>query len=259
MGNSPACRESGILDGSVTFDAFLLGLVLAFGLFGALTGASRQLAVLGALVAASLSARPFGAYLGPRLASRVNSPLLGAHVLATVLAFIGVYLAVRFVLTQVLRYLLAGPDGEHRSVDRGFGFLLGAGKVAVGAYLTLCILTFVQEHLSIAGKTLELLPKRSVAVGFANDHNLFEVSELAAARNLMEVATRLRAGTRGEGSSALKALSADSRLQRLLADSQFRRAVETRDAALLLRNHAVLRLLEDPLVTDRVTAVVSHR
>ncbi len=52
-------------------------------------------------------------------------------------SFLVVYLLVRFVLTQILRRLLAGKDPKNRSADRTLGFLLEGAKTAATIWIAL--------------------------------------------------------------------------------------------------------------------------
>src|SRR4051794_15826261 len=109
----------------MTLDAFLLGLVLLFAVFGFFTGVGRQIASLVASVAAYLLSRPLGLAFGPRVAAALQGPELFGTLASTLFAFVVVLIGVRYLLTAILRRLLRGKEREHAFIDRVLGFIFG--------------------------------------------------------------------------------------------------------------------------------------
>ena len=167
----------------MTIDLVLLALVLFFALLGALSGAARQIANAVALCAGYFAARVLGGLLGARVAEELGTSLMVGSLVATVGGFAVTYLLARYVLTQLLLRVFAGGGGpESRGFDRGLGFLLGGLKVAVIAYVLLSALSFLERNVTIAGKKLGFAPRHSRAFALAREHNFFEYTQAASAR-----------------------------------------------------------------------------
>jgi len=244
----------------MTIDLALLSLVLVFALIGAATGAARQVANLAAAVIAWLSARPLGSMLGPHLAPSLNASKGIGIVAATVLAFILVAVLVRWILTAVLRRILAGRDPESRGLDRTLGFLFAGTKVAAVAWVMLCALTFVEDNVAIAGRKLGVSPKDSVAFKAARTWNLFELTEFSPVRDLVRVA---QASVDPKRAAALKddpafqALRKDPRFRKALEDKGLRPALAKGDYATLVRSSAVMELVGDEQVKQRLRTIAA--
>ncbi len=241
----------------MVIDLVILGVVLLFAVLGALSGAARQVANLVALGAAYFAARQLGPVVAPRLAEAVNGPLLAGVVLGTLLVFLVVLFAVRYALTSLLRWLLGARDEEGRAMDQFLGFVLGALKAGLVAYVVLSGLTFVEQHVAVAGRRLGVSPEGSVAVTLARRYNLFELTQFAPVHDLTRVmgaaADPARAARLAED-PAFRALRKDPRFQRALEDEKLRAAVERGDVEALLRDDRVLQLIQDPTVAARLGA-----
>lgn len=242
----------------MVIDLVILGLLLLFAVLGARSGAARQVAHLVALAAAYFAARRLGPLVAPRLAAALDSPLLIGNLAGTLLVFFVVLIAVRYVLTTLLRWLLGAKDEEERGVDRALGFVLGALKAGLVVYVVLSALTFAEEHVKVAGRRLGLSPKDSVAAGLARRFNLFEATQFAPVHDLARVlgaASDPERAARLKDDPALRALRKDPRFQRLLKDERLRAAVARGDFETLLRDDRVLQLIQDPVVAARLQAV----
>ncbi|MCY0996328.1 CvpA family protein [Myxococcus sp. MISCRS1] len=242
----------------MVIDLVILGLVLFFGMIGAFTGASRQVANWVGLALGYFASRKLGPLLAPRFAEAVDGPLVVGLVLGTALLFVCVWLTVRYALGALLaRFLATGKDNEDRSIDRLLGFILGAAKTAAFAWFVLSAMSFFEQHVVIAGKRVGVSPKDSLAVSAARRYNLFEMSQFAPMEDMVAVA---RASTDPERSQKLKndpaykALRKDPRFQRLLQDDQVKQALARGDTAALLRNDLVLQLIQDPDIAARLGA-----
>lgn len=230
-------------------DLVLLGVVAFFAMWGALTGAARQIAYFAAAILAFLGARPLGSWLAPKISAATgSSPVLGVLV-ATLAGFLVIYLAVRHAGTYLLRRGLAGRDPSDRRLDRALGFLLGGAKSAFFIYLAICALSFVEANVAVAGKRLGLSPEGSQAFALARRFNLFEMARLPMVQDLLTVARALR-DPEGAGKlksdPAFQALRKDPRVRAVLEGEAVRRALETGDGAALDQNDPVRRLLRDP-------------
>ena len=231
-----------------------------FAVVGAVAGFARQVAQAAALVLGFFCARPLGTVLGPRLAAALQAPLLFGTVAATLLVFILVMVVCRHALTALLRRMLDGKNPEHRGKDRFLGALLAAVKVLAIAYVMLCGLTFVEDHVTVAGQRLGLSPRDSVSFALARRYNLFEYTQFRPARDLVDV---VRASLDPERAARLKqdpafqALRKDPRFQKALSDPAMKEALANGDLRTLLRSNAVLQLVQDPLAASRLRAAAN--
>ncbi|MCI0571865.1 MAG: CvpA family protein [Myxococcaceae bacterium] len=166
----------------MAIDVTVLCVVLFFGLLGALSGASRQLAHLLAIVAAVLLARPLGGWVAPLLGGKPGAPGTMAPLLATIFAFFAVYLAVRMATTPVLQRALAGREQERSGTDRWLGFALGALKASAVVYVLFSAATFVQENVEVGGHRLSPELRQSVTGALAHRFNLFRRTDTPLAR-----------------------------------------------------------------------------
>ena len=244
----------------MTLDLTLLAIVVVAGLLGAIAGAARQIAQLVALGVAYLCARPLGAFLGPRFAHLAGVPQLFGLLFCTLFAFIAVMVLIRWALTGFLRQMLTGKDKEDRGPDRALGFVLGAVKVLLIAYVFISGLTFVEDHVSVAGRRLGLSPKDSVAFAFARRHNLFELTVFSPVRDLVAIAQDLQKPGGPERlmqSPAYRSLRKDPRFQRVFSDKAMQRALRFGDTEALLRNDVVMQLVRDREAAAKLAAASS--
>lgn len=242
----------------MTIDLVVLGLVLFFGIIGAITGAAKQIANLVGMGVGYFVSRRLGPVLGPKLAAAMGGlPLLLGVIGATTLLFFVVWLAVRYALGFLLQRLMAGKDPENRGVDRFLGFILGGAKVALMAYVVMSAMTFFEQHVVVAGRRLGVSPKDSVAFGLARRYNLFEMTQFAPVKDLVRVAQVSSDPERAQSlqkDPAYQALRKDPRVQRALKDADLRRAMERGDYQALLRSNLVLQLIQDPQVAAQLGA-----
>lgn len=242
----------------MVIDLIILGMVLFFGIIGAFTGASRQVANWVGLALGFFASRRLGPFVAPRLAEALDGPLLLGLLLGTVLLFIGVWLTVRYALGALLqRFLSTGKQNENQGIDRFLGFVLGAGKTAAFAWMALSAMTFFEQHVIIAGKRIGVSPKDSLAAQAARRFNLFEMTQFAPMDDMVQVARAAGDPERAaslRNDPAFKALRKDPRFQRLLQDDKVKQALARGDTAALLRNDLVLQLIQDPDVAARLGA-----
>jgi membrane protein required for colicin V production len=242
----------------MTIDLLLLGLTLLFAVLGGLTGGARQIAHLVAITVAWFVSRKLGPVLGPRMAEALGgTPIILGTLASSLVLFLVVLVAVRYVLTALLKRLFGARDAEHRGVDGALGFVLGGLKVALIAYVVLSALVFVEKNVVVAGKRLGLSPKDSVSFEVARRYNLFELTQFSAVRDMVAVT---RAMTHPEQARQLaddpayKALREDPRYQRALSDKRLRTAIERGDTQEILRSNLVMQLLQDPQFVARIGA-----
>ena len=240
----------------MNFDLALgLGVAL-FAIWGAFSGAARQLSqVLGA-IAAWLIARPVGQLLGPMMAQALKSSRMTGQVLATVCCFVLVYLTVRVVANAVLKRVVAGKEGSRAGLDRALGFLLGGAKAFGLAYLAICALCFVEDNVQIGGKRLGVSPKGSAAFRLAREHNLFELNHQAQLEDigrLLKMTGDPSQAKRLEESPEYQALKKDPRFNAILSQqAAWRRALSTGDLHSLLKDDSLIQLLDDDAAMKRV-------
>jgi membrane protein required for colicin V production len=239
----------------VSLDLVVLVAVLVFAFLGALSGFARQVAQAAGLVLAFFGAAPLGNALGAWTAARLGTSLTLGVVLSTVVAFLLVYGVVRFLLTALVRRLLAGKDPDNRGADRGLGALLGGLKAAAFAFIGLCAATFVEHNVSIAGRRFTLTPRDSVLVPLARDYNLIEHLQFSGARTLaraLQVATSPTAATALKDDPDFQALVRDPRFKGLLSHPGLKGLLAAGDLAGLMKSGRAADLLEDPRVRERL-------
>jgi membrane protein required for colicin V production len=159
----------------LTVDLSVLALLALAAIYGALTGALRQLASLAAVVLAALAARAFSAQVGAGIA-RAVSPY--ARHLAPVLLFAGVFALASLAASALLRAtrLARAVQGP---ADRGAGALLGGAKGVVAAWALLSALALAGDA---APDALLRASRGSDFVALARSHNLVRTLDPGAAR-----------------------------------------------------------------------------
>jgi membrane protein required for colicin V production len=242
----------------VTLDLTLLGLVLVFAIWGAFQGAARQIAQTLAGIGAWLVARPAGDFFGSSAAKLLHASLVVGTVFATFASFIAVFVLVRYVLTVVLRRILAGKDANNRTADRLFGFLIGGAKVAMLTWFVVCALSFVEDNITLQGKKIGFVPKDSVTFQLARQYNLFELSQFSGVKDVLAVA-KLQADPKRAGklkdNEDFQRLAKDPRFTALLGSPALKEALSTGDTRSLLGNNGVLELIQDPTQMHRISRI----
>ena len=242
----------------MTLDLTLLGLVLLFAVWGAFQGAARQIAQTIAGIGAWFLARPAGDFFGSVAAKLLHASLVVGTVFATFATFIAVFVFVRYLLTLVLRRILAGKDPKNRTADRLFGFLIGGAKVAALTWVVVCAASFIEDNITLQGKHFGLLPKDSITFQLARDYNVFELSQFSGIKDVLRVA-RIQADPKRQGkfkdNDDFQRLAKDPRFLSLLSSPEFKKAVGNGDTRSLLGNNGVLELLQDPTAMRRVSRI----
>lgn len=241
----------------MVIDLILLGMVLFFGILGALSGAARQVANSVGLAAGYFVSRKLAPIAGPKLAVALGSPLLIGTLFGTVLLFVVTWLTVRYALGALLLRFLSGKNPDERGMDRTLGFVLGGGKMAALFWVCLSALTFMEQHVIVAGKRLGVAPKDSVAFDLSRRFNLFELTQFAPLQDLVRVAQATHDPAKAkklQDDPAYKALRKDPRFQLALQHQELQDALERGDTRALLRNDVVLQLIQDPQAAARLGA-----
>jgi membrane protein required for colicin V production len=241
----------------VVIDVIILCVVVFFALMGALTGAAKQLANMVGMASAYFVCRRLGPMVGPKLAAALGTADIIGVVLGTLLLFIAVLTLVRFILGTLLNRLMRGKDPSNRGPDRAIGMVLGGVKVGIICYVVLSALTFVEQHVVVAGQRMGMSPKDSRAFAFARKHNLFEATQFAPVRDFVRVAqatTDPERAAKLQNDPAYKALRQDPRFQQALKEEKLRRALEQGDTQALLRSNLILQLIQDPDFAARLGA-----
>lgn len=241
----------------MSIDLLILGVILFAAILGALAGAARQVANFAALFVAFGCAKPLGTLFGPQLAPAIHQSQGVAIVAATIFFFIVVLITVRYAVTRILRKLLAGKEDEDRGADRMLGFVLGATKAGLIAWVMVSGLVFVEEHVSVAGRSLGISPKDSVAFGFARHYNVFELTQFGGVHELVQVAQALQQPGGPEKlkkNAAYRALLRDPRFQQVFADKSLRHALASGDTLALLHSNDVMKLIRDPTARENLSA-----
>lgn len=226
----------------MTIDLVVLGLVALFGVWGALTGAARQLAQYVALGVGVAATPPLAKLVGPRLAPSLGGAQSAGVALASVLVFVLVFFATRLLVAALLRRLWGGDERAMQARDRGLGLALGAARAAALCYLALCCAAYLEKAVTIGGKRLTFGPTGSLAFAFAAKHNVLEWAQFGGAEALAKVVT---AASGSAPSADLEALKADPRFKRLLGSPQAKEAARRGDVAGLVQLNDALALLRD--------------
>lgn len=241
----------------MVIDLIIFCLVVFFALLGAYTGAAKQIANMVGLATAYFVCRRLGPVVGPKLAAALGTADLIGVVLGAVLLFIVVLSLVRFILGTLLNRLMRGKDPSNRGPDRLIGLVLGGVKMAIICYVVLSALTFVEQHVVVAGQRMGMSPKDSQAFALARRYNLFEATQFAPVKDFVRVAqasTDPERASKLQNDPAYKALRDDPRFQRALKEDNLRRALEQGDTQALLRSNLILQLIQDPDFAARLGA-----
>ncbi len=239
----------------LVIDLLILSLVLVFATVGAYQGAVRQLAQLVSIALGYFCSRPLGWAFGPSLARSAHVPILFGVLAATILVFIAVTVAVRLLLTGVIRSLTRFRKPGR--LDRGLGFLLGGLKIILVAYVMTSALSFVEDNFGRGGRRLGLSPADSIAFAVVRRYNLFELFEYQPVRDLVRIAQSLNdpvKAARLRQDPAFQALAKDPHFGRTLKDDSMHRALEAGDTRALLQSDEVLKLLQTPAMDARLKA-----
>jgi len=241
----------------VVIDVIILCVVVFFSLLGAYAGAAKQIANMVGMAAGYFVCKRLGPVVGPKLAAALGTADLIGVVLGTLLLFIAVLVLVRFILGTLLNRLMRGKDPANRGPDRMIGLALGGAKIGIICYVILSALTFVEQHVTVAGQKLGISPKDSKAFAIARRYNLFEATQFAPIKDFVRVAqasTNPEQAAKLQSDPAYKALRQDPRFQQALKDEKLRRALEQGDTQALLRSNLILQLIQDPDFAARLGA-----
>lgn len=246
----------------MTLDFVILFAVLAFALFGAMSGFARQVGQVVALTAAFVAAVPGGRALGPTLARHLEASITVAVVLATVGAFILAYFLVRAAVTWLLRRMLAGKDPQNRGLDRLLGAALGGTKAATLAWLGLSAAVFLENNLVVAGRRYTLTPKDSRLVPLARRFNVVEQLQFSGLEDLgkaLEVATTPSLASRLRDDPDYTALMKDPRFRNLANHQGLAKLLKAGDLRALLEDQRVWELLQDDRARQRLERLGAKR
>ncbi len=238
-----------------------LGVAVAlFAIWGAFSGAARQLAQAIAAVAAWVVASPLGELAGPFTGTQLGMSLFAGTVIATLIGFVLIFLSVRLAATAVLKRLFEGKEGKRAGLDRALGFTLGALKAALVGFIALCALSFVEEHVSVMGHRLDLSPKGSVAMRLAKEHNLFEIAhqaDLDQLTALLKMSKDPEKAKRLQQSPEYQQLKKDPRFQAVLQQQAgWEHALATGDTRALMKDDALMRLVRDGELMKKVGRLI---
>ncbi|MFN0063155.1 MAG: CvpA family protein [Myxococcaceae bacterium] len=241
----------------MNLDLIILALALVFAVFGAFSGAARQLAAWVAIVAAYIGGPFLGKLGAPAMAKALSVPNNLAVIAASLVAFILVYVITRQVVTSLVSRVLGDQQGEKSGVNRFLGFVLGGLKVIAIAWAMLSALTFVERRFQDVTKSWGFLPRESKAWTLAKRYNVFDLGQFQQVTAFMTLAEKLRhpeTAAKLAQDPAFRAVSNDPRFQAALRTSEVQRAVEAGDTSALFRSEALMQLLKDPEFLRRLTA-----
>jgi membrane protein required for colicin V production len=239
----------------MTLDLAVLCVLALFGIFGAISGAAKQIANVLALGAAYLSAGPVAKLAAPWLAKALGTSLLVATGAATLFVFLAVWIPLRLALVTGLEKLIAGEERQHSDVNRALGGVLGALKAATLVWVLFSALTFVERNVQVGGRRFSLPAKDSQVLAAVRRYNLFELAPVIPTRDLARFAEAARDPGRANqlaDDPAWQRLQQDPRFRELLSDPRLKSAIESGDFRALLESDAMKRLLADPSFADQL-------
>lgn len=241
-----------------------LGVAIAlFAIWGAFSGAARQLAQAGAAVAAWLVASPLGELGGGLASKQLKVSLFAGTMIATLIAFVLVFLSVRLAAHAILRRVFAGKENTRPGLDRALGFLLGGAKAFVIGFISLCALSFVEQNVSVFGAKLDLSPKSSVAMQLAKEHNVFELAHRSDLEQLSALLKRSKDPAQAKKLAEdpdFQALKKNPRFAALLSQqSGWERALGTGDTRALLKDDGWMQLIQDSDAMKKVERLAQSK
>jgi membrane protein required for colicin V production len=188
-------------------------------------------------------------------------PVAMGTVAASMVAFIIVWVALRWAVAKLLRHAMSSDEEpEDRSVDRNLGMALAAVKVAAAAYVLLCALVFAERNVSAFGKRMGVSPKDSIAFDIARRHNLFEMTQFAQVKDVLKAvnaASDPKQAEKMKSNPAYAALQKDPRWHQLISDAEVQKAVQQGDAQALLKSNAVMKALQDGSLMEQLEKVAA--
>jgi membrane protein required for colicin V production len=151
----------------------VLGIAIVFSfLIGALRGAARQIAQLVAIAVAYVGAHPLGMIVQQNLPRSLHLFVVPESELATLIAFLALWLALTACFGVLLRWRFAGDDLRRWRWDRFAGAGLSGLRMGASLYLALCVVGLMQRELRIRSVWLD----RSTFYSVASRHNVFTAS-----------------------------------------------------------------------------------
>jgi membrane protein required for colicin V production len=232
-------------------DLAIVVVVFFFAFLGAFSGAIRQIANLGGLVAGYFGARPLGLLAGPFVAAKFGYPLLFSSIGCTFVLFFAIYLLTVGILRLVLGRIF--PDGEKGAANRLGGFLLGGAKSGALVFVALSALVLVEKPIARLWHDYSAMSQGSVLIPFARHHSLFaSIPQVAALEKLVSASTNPESTASLAESPDFKELAKDPRMKSLVDDNAVRRAFADGDYAALLSSVKVLKVLNDPRLSEQL-------
>jgi uncharacterized membrane protein required for colicin V production len=231
----------------MTLDLWILAAAALFGAYGAWTGAIKQVSHWIALIAAFFGSKPLAVALAPMAAARLGwSPTLTTVALTAVL-FPLISLAVGIVSQMIINAVV--PGKQRNAPDRVAGFVLGAGKAGVIAWVALSVAVMFEAPLAKAAPKAAASLQGSHFAAFTRDHGLFGKSGPAALTQLRDVA----AGKIDPAKA--KSLLEDPNLKAVLTDPALKTELAKGDPAALLRDPRIRKLLADPQLLEKLRSL----
>jgi membrane protein required for colicin V production len=241
----------------MSFDLAALAMVFIFAILGAFTGFARQVGQVVSAVCALAAAAPAGRFFGSPVAEAMATTLTAGVVIATVGTFIILLIVVQILVAAVIRRMMPeGPSGL--GLDRFLGAMLSGTKAAAFIFIGVCAMLFLEGHLLWNGKKLGWTPPKSVVMGWAKNHNLFEQIQFSGIQKFMEVARRLtnpKLLNEVKNDPDYTALIQDPRFKQALQAEGLREALEGGDMKALFKNNQLIELIHDGKAMHRLERI----
>jgi len=239
----------------MTIDLIFVGVMMAFGLLGWLSGFWMQAMRLGVLIVSYLLAGVIGRPLGGALAEGFSIPLLLGQAMGTFVAFLGLYLVLSTVGWSILRRRRRNKDQEEvarrRTWDSMVGCAFGMAKAGLIMYLLLSALTLMEARLAGPIRRAEVGYDSSLMVKVAREHNLLKSLHLPVVGDI-EALERLSSDPafreKVARDPAVQRLLLNPKIKGLLGDRALVNASKGRDVSAMMANPQLNKALEDPEV-----------
>ena len=244
----------------MNLDYALLLIIGVFTLWGAFTGFARQLASVIAAFAGWFAAKPIGEVWAPVFVKATGWNERLATLATTVITFVVIYLLVRWVVTTVVRRVLAGKDPENRAADRVLGAVASGAKIFGLCWVALSALQYTEKHVSVQGRRPFSLPSDAHAVKWVRENNLFDyLGTSVEPPNLPKLlqGISVRDAVSLQKNPHFTALRKNPAFAPLLNDSKVLSAVEKGQWSELAQNPTVQRALSDPDVLEHLRGLAS--
>jgi uncharacterized membrane protein required for colicin V production len=239
-------------------DLGLAALVALGALWGLAVGAVKQLVQFLAWVAAMVAPWFCAAPLAHLLEGPLGVPFPVAYAFSAVSSSVVAWVVVRLLLwlpTRDRRKKEADAGSTLGALNRTFGALFGAAKMAFVLWLVLSAVALISSPFEVRGVKLRYADAELYR--FVQTHNALEYAFHDRVESLQQAVRRARAPKSGKnGPAVADELLKDPRVQAIAKDDALRQALERGDVTALVRSPPMMSLLADRALLEKVVATV---